>query len=85
MMPVGVRPATAENPVTSSNRLGRATVKPMATTSLATAEELPRCRKISRSSTSPIAGARMKTDRTSAGMTGHPQSVRAWKYMAADT
>ena len=85
MMPVGVRPATAENPVTNSNRLGRATVNPIATTSLATADELLKYRNINRSRTSPMSGARMNTARISAGTTCHPHSVRAWKYMAADT
>ena len=85
MMPVGVRPATAENPVTNSKRLGSATLNPMAITSLATAEELLKCRNISRSRTSPMSGARMNTAKISAGTTCHSHSFRAWKYMAADT
>ena len=35
-------------------------------------------------STNPIAGARMNTERPRAGRIGHPHSTRAWKYMAAD-
>ena len=65
--------------------LGIATVRPMATTSLATAELVRRWRKIRRSSTSPRRGARMKTESTSAGMISQPHSTRAWKYMAAET
>ena len=57
----------------------------MATTSLATADAVRRWRKISRSSTSPSAGASTNTDRTRAGTIGQPHSSRAWKYMAADT
>jgi hypothetical protein len=64
---------------------GMATVRPMVTTSLASAELVRRWRKITRSSSRPSAGARMKTDTTSAGTRPQPHTVRAWKYMAADT
>jgi hypothetical protein len=65
--------------------LGIATVRPMATTSLATAELVRRWRKTKRSSTSPSRGATMNTETTSAGMISQPHSTRAWKYMAAET
>ena len=84
-MPVGVRPATGSNPTITSNRAGRATDRPMATTSFATDDPVRRWLKISRSSTSPMAGARTNTDRTRAGRIAQPHSSWAWKYIAADT
>ncbi len=56
----------------------------MATTSLATAELVRRWRKMSRSSTSPMAGATTRTARTKAGTMLQPHSFRAWKYRAAE-
>ncbi len=84
-MPSGVRPATAWKPTSSSKMLGIATVRPIATTSLASDELVWRCRKIRRSSSRPIAGASTRTDTTKAGMVPQPHTSRAWKYMAAET
>ena len=78
------RPATAENRAAWLNSSGRATLKPMATTSLDTAEAVLRCRKISRSSTRPTSGASTKAETTSAAHLGQPHSVWALKYMAAE-
>ena len=83
-MPSGVWPATAWKLVTSSNRFGRATVRPMVTTSFATAGAVRRWRKMSRSSSSPMSGATTNTDRTRAGTVAHPHSSRAWKNSAAE-
>ena len=82
--PTGVWPATAVKLNTRSNNAGMATVRPMDTTNLATAEAVRRWRKISRSRINPTNGARTNTARTSAGSVGQSQSVRALKYRAAE-
>jgi hypothetical protein len=74
-MPTGVTPATALNPVSRSNSAGSATARPIVTTSLATADAVRRCRKISHSRTRPSRGARITTDTSSAGTIPHPRSV----------
>ena len=84
-MPVGVRPATASKSAMMSNSSGMATVRPRATTSLATAEAVRRWLKISRSSNSPSAGASTNTERMRAGTMPQPHSSRALKNIAADT
>src|SRR5918995_7123550 len=84
-MPWGVWPATGWKSASSSNRLGRATERPMVTTSFATAEAVRRWRKMRRSSTRPMNGANTNTDKIRAGTVPQPHSSRAWKYMAADT
>ena len=83
-MPCGVRPATASNPTITSKRLGMATARPSATTSLASAEPVRRCRKTRRSMARPTSGASTNTDSTRAGTIAHSHSVRAWKYIAAE-
>ena len=53
-------------------------------TSFDTALAVRRLRKMTRSRIKPIAGARMNTDRISAGTIGQSQSSRALKYIAAE-
>ena len=84
MMPVIWRPATAVNRAARLNSSGRATLKPMAITSLDTAEAVRRCRKMSRSSTRPTSGASTNTDTTRAAHLGQPHRVWALKYIAAE-
>jgi hypothetical protein len=69
----------------SSKRLGIATDKPMVSTNLGKAAVVRRLRKISRSRSSPIAGARMNTETRTEGTMPHSHTTRILKNMAAET
>ena len=64
---------------------GRATVKPMVITSLATAGAVRMCRKISHSRAKPSSGASSTTARRSEGRMPQPESVCSLWYTIAET
>ena len=83
-MPVICRPATALNRAAQLKISGRATLRPMVTTSFDTAEAVRRWRKMARSSTRPTSGASTNTDTSRAAHLGQPHTLWALKYMAAE-